>query len=175
MKTALRTFIRRLCRVPEGIPFSFWWMNWYGKKILRINAGVPWPVHITSTVHHPDRIRYGSGPNHPGDSPNTYIQAFNGIEIGDDVNMAPGVGLISANHDPLDNSRHVPEPPIRIGHRSWIGMNAVILPGVELGENVIVGAGAVVTKSFPGYVVLGGNPARVIKELPRPERNGESR
>ncbi|MBN1825887.1 MAG: acyltransferase [Candidatus Eisenbacteria bacterium] len=175
MKAALRSFVRRLFRVPEGISLSFWWMNWYGKRILRINAGVPWPVHFTSTIHHPERIRYGAGPHCPGDSPNTYIQAYNGIEIGDDVNMAPGVGLISANHDPLDNSRHLPAPPIRIGNRCWIGMNAVILPGVELGENVIVGAGAVVTKSFPGHVILGGNPARVLKESARPERGEGTR
>jgi len=175
MKNALRNLFRRLFRVPEGTSLSFWWMNWYAKRILRINAGVPWPVHMTSVIHHPERIRFGRGPHRPGDSPHTYIQAYNGIEIGDDVNMAPGVGLISANHDPLDNGRHVEAPPIRIGHRCWIGMHAVILPGVELGENVIVGAGAVVTKSFSGHVVIGGNPARVIRELLGPEEHGESR
>jgi len=172
MKSFLRRLLNGIFRVPPGMSISFWWMNWFGKKILRINADVPWPVHITSTVHHPDKVRYGSGPHHPGDSPCTYIQAYNGIEIGDDVNMAPGVGLISANHDPLDNTVHIEAPPIRIGNRCWIGMNAVVLPGVQLGDGVIVGAGAVVTKNFDGPCIIGGNPARVIRELPADGEGG---
>lgn len=139
-------------------------MNLYAKKILRINADCPWPVHMTSTIVHPGRIKFGKG-FCPGDSPGNYIQGFNGIEIGDYVNLAPGVGLVSASHDPLDNTKHIPSPPIRLGDHCWIGMNAVILPGVELGENVIVGAGSVVTRSFPAYTIIAGNPARVIREL----------
>ncbi|MFH1278337.1 MAG: acyltransferase [Candidatus Eisenbacteria bacterium] len=174
MRSLLRRSILALFRVPPGVPLSFWWMNWWAKKILRINSSVPWPVHFTSTIHHPDKIRFGKGPNYPGDSPGTYIQALNGIEIGDDVNMAPGVGLISANHDLDDNTRHLPAPPIRIGNRCWIGMNAVLLPGVELGDRTIVGAGAVVTKSFPeGRCVIGGNPAKVIRGLDEKADGGD--
>jgi len=53
--------------------------------------------------------------------------------------------------------------PIRIGKKCWIGANAIILPSVELGDNVIVAAGSVVNKSFPDNIVIGGNPARVIR------------
>ncbi len=164
MKKLFRHFFKTVLRVPDDIPISFWWMNFYAKKILRINADCPWPVHMTSTIVHPDRVKFGKG-HYPGDSPGNYIQGYNGIEIGDHVNLAPGVGLVSASHDPLDNTKHQSSPPIRLGDHCWIGMNAVILPGVELGENVIVGAGAVVTKSFPSYTIIAGNPARVIREL----------
>lgn len=53
-----------------------------------------------------------------------------------------------------------------IGKKCWIGMNAIILPGVKLGDNTIVGAGSVVTKSFPdGNLVIAGNPAKIINKL----------
>lgn len=56
--------------------------------------------------------------------------------------------------------------PITIGDNFWAGGGVTILPGVTLGDNVVAGAGAVVTKSFGDNVVLAGNPARVIKEIP---------
>jgi galactoside O-acetyltransferase len=55
--------------------------------------------------------------------------------------------------------------PVKICDNAWIGMNAVILKGVTIGENSIVGAGAVVTKSVPANVVVAGNPAVIVKEL----------
>lgn len=55
--------------------------------------------------------------------------------------------------------------PITIGDNAWFGGGGTILPGVTLGDNVVVGAGAVVTKSFGDNVVLGGNPAKIIKML----------
>jgi acetyltransferase-like isoleucine patch superfamily enzyme len=133
------------------------------KHVLRVNTRVPWPVHFTSRVVCPERVRLGRA-TYPGDMPGCYIQAINGIEIGDETILAPGVGLISANHDPDDLDRHLPCEPIRIGKHCWIGMNAVILPGVQLGDHTIVGAGAVVTRSFPhGHCVIAGNPARLIR------------
>ncbi len=168
MKRAARAILRRLSRCPDDIPLSFHWMNFWSKRILRLNADVPWPIHFTSQVIHPERVVRGRGV-YPGDSPHCYIQALNGVEIGEGTNIAPGVGIVSANHDPLDNARHIAAPPIRIGKRCWIGMNAVILPGVTLGDNVIVGAGAVVTKSVPPFSVVAGNPARVIRRLPGAE------
>jgi acetyltransferase-like isoleucine patch superfamily enzyme len=125
---------------------------------------VPWPVHFTSRIVHPERVRLGPGST-PGDMPGCYIQAINGIEVGEFCEFGPGVGLISANHNPEDLTQHLPAAPIRIGDRCWIGMHAIILPGVELGPRTVVGAGAVVTKSYPeGHVTLAGNPARVVRQ-----------
>lgn len=95
-------------------------------------------------------------------SGNCYIQGGNGVQIDDDTIFAPGVKVISANHDPEDLAKAIPAGPVRIGKRCWLGANAVILPGVSLGDDVIVGAGAVVTKSFPSGSVVAGVPARAI-------------
>jgi acetyltransferase-like isoleucine patch superfamily enzyme len=100
----------------------------------------------------------------------SYFQNFAAcIEIGRGTYVAPNVGLITANHDPLDPSRHLPGANITIGEQCWIGMNATIMPGVELGDHTVVGAGSVVTKSFPqGCVMLAGVPARPIRHLTAP-------
>lgn len=95
---------------------------------------------------------------------NCYIQARNGIKIGNNLRMGPGVGLISANHSPDDYDIHLKEKPIVIGDNVWIGMNSVVLPGVNIGNNVMIGANSVVTKDIPSNCVAMGNPCRVIKE-----------
>jgi len=138
------------------------WKTWHW--LAGQNTGVWWPVHPSTLIIHPERIKLGEK-TRPGYSPGCYIQAINGIEIGDLVGIAAGVSIISANHDPHDRRRHIPAPPIKIGTYGWIGTNATILPGVELGEHVVVGAGAVVTKSFPANVVVAGVPAKIIKTI----------
>jgi acetyltransferase-like isoleucine patch superfamily enzyme len=140
-----------------------------GTRVLQAfnpaNRRAYWPMHFTSTVAGVRRIRIGIG-SAPGLSPGCYIQGTNGIEIGDYTLVAPNVGIISANHRDDSLRDHHLENPIRIGSYCWIGMNAIILPGVELGNHTYVGAGAVVTKSFPdGYCVIAGNPARVIRAI----------
>ncbi|KAF1299136.1 chorismate mutase [Enterococcus sp. JM4C] len=90
------------------------------------------------------------------------------IVIGDNCMFGPNVQLYTATH-PLHpvkrNSGLENGKPITIGDNVWLGGGVVVAPGVTLGDNVVVGAGAVVTKSFPDNVVIGGNPARVIKEI----------
>ena len=151
------------------LSLGFYLTDFLVRRILRQNAGVTWAIHHTSTIHSPEKIVRGKNV-YPGDSPGNYINAESGIYIGDHTNIGPNVGLVSANHDLIDNSKHVISSPLRIGRFCWIGMNAVILPGVQLGDFTIVAAGAVVTDSFPdGYCVVGGSPARVIKQLNREE------
>jgi acetyltransferase-like isoleucine patch superfamily enzyme len=133
------------------------------QKILGFNRSVYWPCHFTSVISAPRNIEIGIGAA-PGLSPNCYIQGAAGVKIGDYTLVGPGVGIISANHDIHDIHSHRPSTGVVIGRYCWLGMNAVILPGVRLGDHTIVAAGAIVTKSFPdGYCVLAGNPARVVK------------
>ncbi|MDN5205653.1 acyltransferase [Fulvivirgaceae bacterium BMA10] len=137
---------------------------WFFQKILGYNRGAYWPVHRTSTVNVPSRI-YAGIDTSPGLMPGCYIQGHGGIHIGDYTQIAPNVGIISANHDLHDSRKHIHDP-VYVGKYCWIGFGAVILPGVKLGDFTIVGAGSVVTKSFEkGYCVIAGNPAKEIKQL----------
>ena len=133
------------------------------QKLLRINARAPWPVHFTSKVVHPGNIKKGIMVD-PGDTPGCYINAKNGIEFGSNIEIGPGVKILSSNHDPNDYSKSTQNTPISIGDNVWIGANAVILPGVQIGDNVIIGAGSVVTKNIPPNVVAVGIPCSPKKE-----------
>ncbi len=152
-----------------GVSIGFYLRDILFRKILRQNASVKWPIHHTATIHCPENIVRGKNV-FPGDSPGVYINAVNGISIGDHTNIGPNVGLISGNHNYINNEKHDAAPPIKIGRFCWLGMGAIILPGVVLGDFTIVGAGAIVTKSFTeGFCVIAGNPAKVIKHLNRTE------
>lgn len=143
-------------------PISF--RMWFMQKILGFNRDAYWPVHFTSRVSGAKNI-YAGVETCPGYMNNCYIQAIGKIYIGDYTQIAPGVGIISSNHDLYDSRKHSAKQ-VKIGRYCWLGMNSIVLPGVTLGDFTIVAAGAVVTKSFEqGYCVIGGNPAKVIKEL----------
>lgn len=89
-----------------------------------------------------------------------------GINIGDDVFIAPRVCLTTINHDFNPRNRQATFcKPINIGNRVWIGINATICPGVNIKDNAIIAAGSVVTKDVPSNVIVGGNPARILKKL----------
>lgn len=90
-----------------------------------------------------------------------------GITIEDGVLTGPKVALVTENH-PLDpvNRRALICKPIVIKRNAWIGAAATVLPGVTVGENAVVAAGAVVSKDVPANTVAGGVPAKVIKTLP---------
>jgi acetyltransferase-like isoleucine patch superfamily enzyme len=157
--------VQKIFRLRTDTGLDFYLAHFFFKYILRQHANIPWAIQHSSTVHFPERISRGREV-YPGDSPGNFIDARNGIGIGDFTNIGPNVGILSANHDLIDNGRFPAAGPIRIGAFCWIGMGAIILPEVELGDFTIVGAGAVVTSSFKdGYVVIAGNPARVIKQI----------
>ncbi len=89
-----------------------------------------------------------------------------GITIEDGVLIAPKVSLLSEGHPLSPDKRHSLVPkPIRIKKNAWIGANATILYGVTIGENSVVAAGSVVSKDVPDNVVVGGTPAKIIKQI----------
>ena len=94
------------------------------------------------------------------------------VTIGDNVFIAPNVVISTAAH-PIDAQVRSTglefAKPIVIGSNVWIGATVTILPGVEIGDNVTIGAGSVVTRSIPPNSVAVGNPCRVLKSLPEPK------
>jgi acetyltransferase-like isoleucine patch superfamily enzyme len=108
------------------------------------------------------------------------------IEVGDDILISGGcyildhnshaIGWTQRKQDVRDWYRgkkdwtHVKVKPVKIGNKSWVGLNVIILKGVEIGEGAIVAAGSVVVKSVPAWTIVAGNPARVIREIPIEDR-----
>jgi len=91
------------------------------------------------------------------------------ITIGDDVLMGPDVVIMTMSHEfsdihtPINLQGSTEEKPIIIGNDVWIGTRVIILPGVTIGDHSVIAAGAVVSKSFPPYSIIGGVPAKLIK------------
>jgi acetyltransferase-like isoleucine patch superfamily enzyme len=157
---SLIPFYKQYSRIIKTkIPFTykdFVFFKVFGNKVY-------WYKHKNCTVANVRKIEVGI--NCLIGRPGCYIQGAGKVIIGDYVQFGPNVGILTANHDLFDQNKYNVEPII-IGSYSWIGMNSIVTAGVELGTRTIVGAGSVVTKSFPdGYCVIAGNPAKVIKYL----------
>ena len=92
------------------------------------------------------------------------------VTIGNHVNLAQGITVTALNHNFAEKELRIDEQgvstnPVTIGNDIWIGANAVILPGVTIGDHSVVAAGAVVTKDVPPHTLVGGVPAKIIKTL----------
>jgi len=92
------------------------------------------------------------------------------VEIGNHVNLAQGITVTALNHNFSDTNKRIDEQgvstnPVTIEDDVWVGANAVILPGVTIGEHCVIAAGAVVTKDVPPHSLVAGVPAKVIKQI----------
>jgi acetyltransferase-like isoleucine patch superfamily enzyme len=99
----------------------------------------------------------------------TMIEVFHEVRIGNNLKMGPYASII-------DDSRHETEPgvvrykgPIIIGNNVWLSQNAIVLPGVSIGDGSVIGANSVVTHDIPPYSLAVGSPARVVKKLEVPD------
>lgn len=99
---------------------------------------------------------------------NLVILDANKVVFGDNVFIGPNCGFYTAGH-PLDaetrNKGLEYAKPIKVGNDVWFGGNVVVLPGVKIGNNVVIGAGSVVTKDIPENSIAVGNPCKVIKNI----------
>lgn len=95
------------------------------------------------------------------------------IYVGDYTMIGPNVTIATAGHPILPELRekgYQYNVPVRIGRNCWIGAGAILLPGVTVGDNTVIGAGSVVTKDIPANVVAVGNPCRVLREIGEHDR-----
>ncbi|MDA8149447.1 MAG: acyltransferase [Actinomycetota bacterium] len=150
---------------PPGAVFGERWIH-VGRNTLigpfaSISAGMlPGQTMVTDpVVRIGDRCMIGRG---------SHIVGHFSIDIEDDVHTGPYVYITDQNHGYEDPTRVVHEQwpsdkPVRIGAGSWLGTGVVVLPGSQLGRNVVVAAGAVVRGSFPDHSVIAGVPARVVR------------
>ncbi|MCV7065329.1 sugar O-acetyltransferase [Mycolicibacterium farcinogenes] len=98
---------------------------------------------------------------------NCRFNDIGGIDIGDDVMIGPNVCLLTSGHPvgPAERRTGITSAPITIGRNVWIGTSALIMQGVTVGADAIVGAGAVVTHDVPPRTLVAGVPARVVKTI----------
>ncbi|HWU48704.1 MAG TPA: sugar O-acetyltransferase [Asticcacaulis sp.] len=98
---------------------------------------------------------------------NCTLYDLGGVEIGDETMIGPNVSLITSGHplDPLLRRDGVSASPIVIGRNVWIAANVTIIGGVSVGDGAVIAAGSVVTKDVAPAVLVGGNPARLIRKL----------
>ncbi|EFK33670.1 Putative acetyltransferase SACOL2570 [Chryseobacterium gleum] len=138
-------------------------------EILKILSEIVGEELENVTVFTPIYINYGK---HLNIGKNVFINfdctflTLGGITIEDDVLIGPKVSLITENH-PLtpQHRKGLIGKSIHIKKNAWIGASATILPGVTIGENAVVAAGAVVSKDVPDNVLAGGIPAKIIKTI----------
>jgi acetyltransferase-like isoleucine patch superfamily enzyme len=126
-------------------------------------------IDVNTTVFTPIYINYGKnlkiGKNVFINFDCTFLD-LGGITIEDGVLIAPKVSLLSEGHPVSPESRH----SLKVGHihikkNAWIGANATILPGITIGENAVVAAGAVVSNDVPDNTIVGGIPAKILKNI----------
>ena len=133
----------------------------FGRKLDDVRILTPFQCDFGN------RIKFGRNVfiNH-----SAIFSASGGIEFEDGVQLAPGVKIATINHD--FNERHTiyTYGKVTLKKNVWVGMGATICPGVTIGKNSIVAAGAIVTKNVPDNVVVAGVPAKIIKELDEKEQ-----
>lgn len=144
---------------------------WLRRKLMGFDTGPRSRVLQGVVIYRPEKLTLGA---RVGISVNGQIHAGGGVTIGDDVLIGPRVLIWSQNHNfdqwdvPIARQGY-DRKPITIGAGTWIAGGAIILPGVTLGENCVVGAGAVVTRSFPAGSIIAGVPAKAIGQRPGAE------
>lgn len=164
---------RRFRSFGEASCISYPWASIFGEAHIEIGSGTMIGMHNSLAV--------GFGPGHDygdrcvlsiGDrvvlGRGSHIVAHDRVVVEDDVYTGPYVYITDQNHTYADPEQPIgrqwpTEDPVRIGAGSWLGTNVVVLPGADIGRNVVVAAGSIVRGEIPDHSVIVGSPARVIR------------
>lgn len=146
-------------------------LNFIVKRVFSVNSNHPYSIHYTTKVGG-SREQFIIEDNSISAlislaiSGGCYIQIHEETKlyIGKGTLWAPNITIVTGNHDLLNREKYL-KKDIKIGRNCWLAAGCVILPGVEIGDNVTVAANAVVNKSFPSNVVIGGVPAKLLKKV----------
>lgn len=139
------------------IPFYFI-RHFFYRQVYRLKMGKGSSIHLNCIIN---RFNIEIGQN-TAINRRCYLDSRGGLYIGNSVSISPEVHLITAQHKVNDPEFAYITAPIKLEDYVWLGTRAIVLPGVTLGKGCVVAAGAVVTKSFPDYSVVGGVPAKLI-------------
>lgn len=145
--------------VPNHALRKFMYRNVFGVKI-----GSNTSLHWRTRFFQPEGVAVGENSIIGNDC---FLDGRSGIRIGDNVNIGGHVQIYTLEHDPDSPHFATKGGPVTIGDRCYIATRATVLPSVTIGEGAVVAAGAVVTRDVPPFTVVGGVPARVIRERSR--------
>ncbi len=141
------------------IPFHALRLLIYKAGGIKIGKGSR--IHIGARFFYPENITIGEG-SIIGD--NAFLDGRAKLIIGNHVDIASSVMILNSEHDVNSEDFHAISEPVEIGDFCFIGPRVIILPGVKIGKNAVVAAGAVVTKDVLDFNIVGGVPAQIIGE-----------
>ncbi len=164
---------RRFAKMGAGACISFPYSEIYGEQAMEIGAGTMIGAHITLSAGFAPGLDLGPEPvlrigSNVVLGRGSHIVAHRSIEIGDDVFTGPYIYVTDQNHVYANPDRPIgrqwpTDDPVRIGAGSWLGTGVVVLPGADIGRNVVVAAGSVVRGTIPDRCVVAGVPAKVVR------------
>ena len=135
--------------------------RWFLHHFMKMNLGKDSSIHLRLRLYTRGQISIGDNCVVDRDC---QLDGRGTITIGNNVNLAPEVMILTAYHDPDDADFAGIEKPVVVEDYVWVATRSLTLPGVTIGHHAIVAAGSIVTKDVPPRTIVGGNPARLIRE-----------
>lgn len=163
LKLNCEGFVLYLAFLTGRVPSHLFRLFMY-RHVFRIKIGKHSTIHWRARFYAPHGVSIGNNTIIGYDA---FLDGRFGITVGDNVNIGGEVAIFTAQHDPDAQDFAMVGAPVTIGDYAYIGTRATILPGVRIGQGAVVATGAVVIKDVSPYSMVGGVPARYIKDRRR--------